>query len=95
MSIYRLYTGDDGQSHIEEQHLLSHPDLAMPQAHNPSFFGNVLEDFLVIGTTHHVGNISLFYPEKWKSVSAMGANLDLEPVQRCWLRTRLDKDIRL
>ena len=27
MGIFRLYTGDDGQSHIEELDLESHPDL--------------------------------------------------------------------
>jgi hypothetical protein len=38
MGIYRLYTGDDGQSHIEEQHPSSHPDLTTPQATQPIFF---------------------------------------------------------
>ena len=32
MSIYRLYTGDDGQSHVEELELASHPELNSPQA---------------------------------------------------------------
>ena len=27
MAIYRLYSGDDGQSHMEELDLASHPDL--------------------------------------------------------------------
>ena len=31
MSIYRLYSGDDGQSHIEETDLASHPELTAPQ----------------------------------------------------------------
>ena len=31
MSIFRLYTGADGQSHIEEMDLISHPDLAAAQ----------------------------------------------------------------
>jgi hypothetical protein len=38
MSIYRLYTGDDGQSHIEEQHPSSHPALTTRQATQPIFF---------------------------------------------------------
>ncbi len=38
MSIYRLYAGDDGQSHIEEQHPSSHPALTSPQAAQPMFF---------------------------------------------------------
>ncbi len=38
MGIYRLYTGDDGQSHIEEQHPSSHPALTSPQATQPMFF---------------------------------------------------------
>ena len=38
MGIYRLYTGDDGHSHIEEQHPSSHPDLTTPQATQPIFF---------------------------------------------------------
>ncbi len=38
MSIYRLYTGDDGQSHIAEQHPSSHPDVTAPQATQPMFF---------------------------------------------------------
>ncbi len=32
MSISRIYTGDDGQSHIEELDLDSHPDLTTLQA---------------------------------------------------------------
>jgi hypothetical protein len=32
MGIYRLYTGNDGQSHIEEQHPRSYPDLTTLQA---------------------------------------------------------------
>ncbi|MDA0733504.1 MAG: hypothetical protein O2909_10325 [Chloroflexi bacterium] len=31
MGIYRLYTGDDGQSHLEELDLASHPLLAAAQ----------------------------------------------------------------
>lgn len=38
MGIYRLYAGDDGQSHIEEQHPNSHPALATPQASQPILF---------------------------------------------------------
>lgn len=32
MGLFRLYTGSDGQSHIEERTLGSHPALAEPQA---------------------------------------------------------------
>jgi quercetin dioxygenase-like cupin family protein len=32
MGIYRMYTGADGQSHLEEQSLEMHPTLAKPQA---------------------------------------------------------------
>ena len=32
MGIARLYTGDDGQSHIEEMNPESHPELAAPQS---------------------------------------------------------------
>ena len=32
MGIYRMYTGDDGQTHIEEQSLADHPELANPRA---------------------------------------------------------------
>jgi len=32
MSIFRLYTGHDGQSHMEEQARASHPALTEPQA---------------------------------------------------------------
>ena len=32
MGIFRLYTGDDGQSHIEEMDVESHPDLATLQS---------------------------------------------------------------
>ena len=31
MAIYRLYTGDDGESHIEELDLASHPELGAGQ----------------------------------------------------------------
>ena len=31
MGIFRLYSGDDGQSHIEELDLASHPELGSPQ----------------------------------------------------------------
>jgi hypothetical protein len=32
MGIFRLYTGNDGQSHLEDQTLSTHPELATPQA---------------------------------------------------------------
>ena len=32
MAIYRLYSGSDGESHIEELNLASHPELTSPQA---------------------------------------------------------------
>jgi quercetin dioxygenase-like cupin family protein len=32
MSIYRLYSGSDGQSHIQELDLADHPELTSPQA---------------------------------------------------------------
>ena len=32
MAIYRLYSGSDGESHIEELDLVSHPELTSPQA---------------------------------------------------------------
>jgi hypothetical protein len=32
MGIFRLYTGDDGQSHLEEFDLASHPELTAPHA---------------------------------------------------------------
>ena len=32
MGIFRLYTGDDGQSHLEELDLASHPGLTEPAA---------------------------------------------------------------
>ena len=31
MGIYRLYTGDDGQSHFEDQDLASHKELMTPK----------------------------------------------------------------
>ena len=38
MGICPLYSGNDGQSHIEEQRLSSHPDLTAPQVSQPMFF---------------------------------------------------------
>jgi hypothetical protein len=38
MGIYRLYSGDDGQSHTEEPHASSHPALTEPQATQLMFF---------------------------------------------------------
>jgi quercetin dioxygenase-like cupin family protein len=38
VGIFRLYTGDDGRSHIEEQSLASHPALTSPQAASHIFF---------------------------------------------------------
>jgi hypothetical protein len=32
MGIFRLYTGDDGQSHLEELDLADHPELTSPLA---------------------------------------------------------------
>ncbi|MGH7932165.1 MAG: hypothetical protein ACREQN_03250 [Candidatus Binataceae bacterium] len=32
MGIFRMYTGPDGQSHVEEQTLETHPALTKPQA---------------------------------------------------------------
>jgi hypothetical protein len=32
MAIFRMYTGSDGQSHLEEQNLADHPILRKPQA---------------------------------------------------------------
>jgi quercetin dioxygenase-like cupin family protein len=31
MAIFRMYTGDDGESHLEEQSLTEHPVLRKPQ----------------------------------------------------------------
>ena len=31
MAVFRMYTGDDGQTHLEEQSLDSHPALQSPQ----------------------------------------------------------------
>lgn len=41
MGIFRLYTGDDGQSHLEEQTLSSHPALTTPQATAHIVFGQL------------------------------------------------------
>ena len=41
MGIFRLYTGNDGQSHIEDQDLASHPALTLPQATAHIFFGEL------------------------------------------------------
>ena len=38
MGIYRLYSGADGQSHIEAQHPNSHPALTTPQPTQPIVF---------------------------------------------------------
>ena len=32
MGIYRMYTGDDGQTHLEEQNVADHPELASARA---------------------------------------------------------------
>ena len=32
MALYRVYTGDDGQSHLEQLGLASHPEITEPQA---------------------------------------------------------------
>ena len=44
MGIFRLYTGNDGQSHIEEQALASHPGLTSPQATAEIFFHELAVD---------------------------------------------------
>jgi len=41
MGIFRLYTGSDGQSHIEDQALSSHPALTTPQATAHIMFGQM------------------------------------------------------
>ena len=41
MGIFRLYTGNDGQSHIEDQALSSHPALTTPQATAHIVFGQL------------------------------------------------------
>jgi hypothetical protein len=38
MGIFRLYTGDDGQSHLEELDLASHPNLTAPAATSSILF---------------------------------------------------------
>ncbi len=38
MAIFRRYTGVEGQSHIEKQSLVSHPEWASPQATDPIVF---------------------------------------------------------
>ncbi len=38
MAIYRLYAGNDGQSHIEETSLANHPELTEDQAARSIFF---------------------------------------------------------
>ena len=46
MGIFRLYTGNDGQSHIEEQTLGSQPALTAPQT--PPHTGS-----LILAVEHH------------------------------------------
>ncbi len=41
MSIIRLYTGDDGQTHIEELDIASHPSLSEPTTTNNISFRQV------------------------------------------------------
>ncbi len=41
MGIFRLYTGNDGQSHIEEQTFSAHPALTTPQAAAHIVFGQM------------------------------------------------------
>src|SRR5713226_3947296 len=41
MGIFRLYTGSDGQSHIEDQALNSHPALTTPQTTAHIVFGQL------------------------------------------------------
>src|SRR5919197_997289 len=41
MGIFRLYTGTDGQSHIEDQSFGTHPDLTKPRAAAHIVFGQM------------------------------------------------------
>ena len=38
MAVFRMYTGDDGETHLEEQDLESHPILKSPQDTKHIFF---------------------------------------------------------
>ena len=45
MSIHRLYTGDDGESHMEEIDLADHPDLTRLQAATGIVFRSYPPDY--------------------------------------------------
>ena len=53
MPIARLYSGDDGQSHIEEMDLESHPELASLQSTTSIVFRTVEPGYFVDWHTAH------------------------------------------
>ena len=73
MGITRLYTGPDGQTHIEELDLAAHPELTQLMATKGVVFRTRSRAVLAIGTPPRGGSSSSPWRAKWKSASLMAA----------------------
>jgi len=71
MGIFRLYSGDDGESHMEELDLASHPELTA--LHGAKVWCSVRRPraILVTGTMRHGGSTSSSCPARRKSAWVM------------------------
>jgi len=71
MGIFRLYSGDDGESHMEELDLASHPELTALHGAKGVVFRSTPPARLVTGTPRPGGSTSSPWPARRKSAWGM------------------------
>jgi hypothetical protein len=71
MGIFRLYSGEDGESHMEELDLASRPALTALQGAKGVVFRSTPPARLVTGTLRPGGSTSLPCPARQKSAWGM------------------------
>ena len=71
MSIIRLYTGSDGQTHIEALDPASHPLLTSPGPQPTLSFALLNRVAFLTGTMPHGVSTSLIWQARWKSAWVM------------------------
>ena len=59
MAVFRMYTGDDNETHLEAQDLASHPMLKSPMATQHITFREMAAGYLVLYIENSFGKIRL------------------------------------
>jgi len=79
MNMIRLYTGKDGQTHIEELDLVTHPELTTMQATKGIVFRTTSPATSPTGTTRRGASSSSRWPVKSRSAWVTAACIATVP----------------